>query len=383
MASTIPGTAPPNTSYTDGVDYNDAADLNQRTDDIYALATQFGFLEATELTIDAAGEITWSANSGNYFTVDTFGDAASDDLETINGGVEALIIFLRPENDARTIVIKHDVGNISCGGQADITLDDVEDLALLIYDDGLSKWLAFSGGGGAGMSDLVDDLTPQLGGDLDLNGNNFDFPTTANISDCLDEDNMVSDSATKLATQQSIKAYVDNTVGLELIEDVLLSSDVASFDFTSIPATYKHLRLMCSLRSDRGAVSDGITVRFNNDAGANYNALYYDIHHNNVLVTNEALAQNEAIITGVVSANGLADQFDPSEIFIPNYASADINKSLYVSAGVAKSVASGNVTIRNGMGLWDSTAAINRITIIPQLGANWKEYSRISLYGMK
>ena len=61
-----------------------------------------------------------------------------------------------------------------------------------------------------GMTDLVDDTSPQLGGDLDLNGNNIDFPTTPNISDCLDEDDMASDSATKLATQQSIKAYTDS-----------------------------------------------------------------------------------------------------------------------------------------------------------------------------
>jgi len=61
----------------------------------------------------------------------------------------------------------------------------------------------------AGITDVVDDTTPQLGGDLGLNGNNIDFPSTPNISDCLDEDNMVSNSATKIATQQSIKAYVD------------------------------------------------------------------------------------------------------------------------------------------------------------------------------
>ena len=61
-----------------------------------------------------------------------------------------------------------------------------------------------------GMNDIVEDVTPQLGGDLDLNGKNIDFPTTANISDCKDEDNMASDSATMLATQQSIKAYVDD-----------------------------------------------------------------------------------------------------------------------------------------------------------------------------
>lgn len=68
------------------------------------------------------------------------------------------------------------------------------------------------GGGGGGISNVVEDTTPQLGGDLDLNGKNLDFPTTANISDVLDEDNMASDSATKLATQQSIKAYVDTAI---------------------------------------------------------------------------------------------------------------------------------------------------------------------------
>lgn len=65
------------------------------------------------------------------------------------------------------------------------------------------------GSGSSGIGSIVEDLSPQLGGDLDLNGKNIVFPTTPNISDCLDEDNMSSNSATKLATQQSIKAYAD------------------------------------------------------------------------------------------------------------------------------------------------------------------------------
>ena len=72
--------------------------------------------------------------------------------------------------------------------------------------------------GGGGLSNVVEDLTPQLGGDLDLNGKNIDFPTTPNVSDCLDEDNMASDSATKLATQQSIKAYADTKLA-NVVED--------------------------------------------------------------------------------------------------------------------------------------------------------------------
>ena len=66
-----------------------------------------------------------------------------------------------------------------------------------------------TGNAGSGLANIVEDSSPQLGGDLDLNSNNIDFPSVANISDCLDEDNMASNSATKLATQQSIKAYAD------------------------------------------------------------------------------------------------------------------------------------------------------------------------------
>lgn len=88
------------------------------------------------------------------------------------------------------------------------------------------------------QSDLVTDTTPQLGGDLDLNGNNIDFPTTANISDCLDEDDMASDSATVLATQQSIKAYVDTNAAGDCI--FIASSDASNdsvLNFTGFSAS--------------------------------------------------------------------------------------------------------------------------------------------------
>ena len=80
----------------------------------------------------------------------------------------------------------------------------------------------------SGIDDIVEDTTPQLGGDLDLNGNSIDFPTTANISDCLDEDTMSSNSATKLATQQSIKAYVDAQTHLSLIDEDNMATDSAT-----------------------------------------------------------------------------------------------------------------------------------------------------------
>jgi hypothetical protein len=90
--------------------------------------------------------------------------------------------------------------------------------------------LTFTEVGGGGLDNVVEDVTPQLGGDLDLNSNNIDFPTTPNVSDCLDEDNMASDSATKLSTQQSIKAYADTKLA-NVVEDT--TPEFAYLDMTS------------------------------------------------------------------------------------------------------------------------------------------------------
>lgn len=94
-----------------------------------------------ELTI-ATGAITVT---GTFHLVDTESDAASDDLDTINGTMDGSFIILHPANDARTIVIKHDTGNVSCVGQADITLDDIEDFAIGVFSVVDSKWFMLSG----------------------------------------------------------------------------------------------------------------------------------------------------------------------------------------------------------------------------------------------
>lgn len=77
MTSNIPGAAPSSSHYTDDIDFYIAEHMNDRIDDIYALATNFGFMAARELTI-SGGSVTRAANSGNYFTIDTEGNAAAD-----------------------------------------------------------------------------------------------------------------------------------------------------------------------------------------------------------------------------------------------------------------------------------------------------------------
>ena len=87
----------------------------------------------------ATGAIT--AN-GNVMSVNTEGSAATDDLDTINGGVAGYMLWIYAVNAARTVVVKHNTGNILLDGSTDKTLDNSVDMLGLYYNG--SKWVQIS-----------------------------------------------------------------------------------------------------------------------------------------------------------------------------------------------------------------------------------------------
>jgi hypothetical protein len=61
----------------------------------------------------------------------------------------------------------------------------------------------------------------------------------------LDEDNMASDSATSIPTQQSVKAYTDTKVAAVITRGTeVATTSGTSVDFTSIPSTVKRITVM-------------------------------------------------------------------------------------------------------------------------------------------
>ena len=69
----------------------------------------------------------------------------------------------------------------------------------------------------------------------------------------LDEDDMASDSATSLATQQSIKAYTDTKVAAAITRGTAVATTSGtSVDFTSIPSTVKRITVILSGVSTNG-----------------------------------------------------------------------------------------------------------------------------------
>ena len=88
------------------------------------------FTDAAELTIDD-GEIEVTQV---YHSVDTESDGASDELDTISGGLAGQVLILRAEHDDRTVVLKHGSDNIQLASGQDATLDDANDHIILVYD---------------------------------------------------------------------------------------------------------------------------------------------------------------------------------------------------------------------------------------------------------
>ncbi len=103
----------------------------------------FRDIKSRSVITPMTGELTIASDAitvtGSYHRVDTQSDAASDDLSTINGGVDGMRLVLRAENTARTVVVKDGVGNIQCVG--DMSLDNTQDTIELIYDGTLTAWL--------------------------------------------------------------------------------------------------------------------------------------------------------------------------------------------------------------------------------------------------
>lgn len=114
----------------------DMSALQQVLPKAVVTAEKLSFGTETELTI-ASGEVTVT---GSRHRIDTEADAATDDLVTISGGTDGMIVTLRAENDARDVVVKNGA-NIRLNGAADFTLDRVYDRLTLMYDSALSAWV--------------------------------------------------------------------------------------------------------------------------------------------------------------------------------------------------------------------------------------------------
>ena len=104
------------------------------------------------------------------------------------------------------------------GGGGAVRIQDMDDIDLstakvnnkfLKYNSTSGKWEGANASGGAGTVDIIDDTTPQLGGNLDLNSNNITGTGNINITGTVTATDINSASDIKL--KKNIKA-IENPI---------------------------------------------------------------------------------------------------------------------------------------------------------------------------
>lgn len=169
------------------------------------------------------------------------------------------------------------------------------------------------------------------------------------------------------------------TPNLVPIADTTLTVAAGAIDLQSIPATFKHLRLVCYLRSTDGGVAVNTLVRLNNDGAANYDFQYISASAA-AAVGAEGLGQTSVSIGGMPAAGGGANLFSQAMVELADYTNATNNKSVLSDVIYKYGILSGNMTRYASGGFWRSNAAVNRLTILPSAG-NLAIGSRVTLYG--
>ena len=135
------GSFPPSTMDT-GLSRNAAGivEVNNGT------AGTFRDLKARKLATPVTSTLTIATGAvtatGGYHLIDTEAAAATDDLDTINGGVDGAILIIRAADSARTVVAKDATGNLQLAG--DHTMDNAQDTLTLFFVGALSAWLELS-----------------------------------------------------------------------------------------------------------------------------------------------------------------------------------------------------------------------------------------------
>ena len=153
----------------------------------------------------------------------------------------------------------------------------------------------------------------------------------------------------------------------------------ASMDFTSIPQTYTDLVLKVSTRGNGsgGHGESTQTVKFNGSTTGYTNTFVYQY---GIGTTGSQAVANNTFIAGKPDTTYTANTFSNSEMYVPNYTSANY-KSVSVD-GTDENNSTSAVISSLTAGLWSNTAAITSIVVTPFAGS-FVQYSTATLYGIK
>lgn len=169
---------------------------------------------------------------------------------------------------------------------------------------------------------------------------------------------------------------------LTLITSGSLGSAAANIDLTSISGSYRHLKLVLSIRGTTSAQSVTMKVVVNNDTTAtNYRGQRLALQGNQFYAQNAGATATAVYSCEVTAGTALANSFAGYEITFFDYSSTSKIKTVRASGGFVQDTASGNYLQYETAGVWNSTSAITQITISVATG-NLEAGTSYELYGL-
>lgn len=152
------------------------------------------------------------------------------------------------------------------------------------------------------------------------------------------------------------------------LQTTKLTGSQSAVTFSSIPSTYRDLVLVAKIQVSS---SGGVVVRVNNDSGNNYPVLSMYGEGTNKLAVREQYTSAQLSYFASFPTTGYGSMI----INFIDYSATDKNKSMLARSNVPAGVAF-------TAGLWNSTAAINSISIFSP-SRNFTAGSEFSLYGIE
>jgi hypothetical protein len=165
----------------------------------------------------------------------------------------------------------------------------------------------------------------------------------------------------------------------ELIESEILAATASSVVFSSLAtyaSTYKHLQIRVSVRTNRGATTDPIRVRFNSDSGNNY-AFHLLSGNGNTVTSTNSSSTTGLQIPRFNSATSIASGFGVAVIDFLDVFSTTKNKTIRAFGGTPDE-SMGLVS-----GLFLSTNTTSELELTPFSGTLFEIGCRFSLYGIR
>lgn len=164
----------------------------------------------------------------------------------------------------------------------------------------------------------------------------------------------------------------------------VLTASAASIDFNNIPQTYKHLRLILSLRSDVAATFDTQVIAINGDTtDANYRKQVMSAAAATVTAAESTGAAQTRSLMGIPGGTATAGRFGDLECTIINYTKTDRPPVLQAIGAVFYTHGAGFYSISQIALTRITAGAVTRLTLTTGNAANFVAGSVASLYGVK